>query len=84
MDHDDLLVIRVPSTVLNPSSIAGRGRVATRKSATGSRPDDHKQPDGNDKPTIPRLFEAAWANAFPGREAAERNAVLRELSQLQQ
>lgn len=36
-------------------------------------------------PTIPRLLEAAWAHAFPGREAAERNAaVLRELSQLQQ
>ena len=45
---------------------------------------DRKRPDDNDKPTIPRLFEAAWANAFPGGEAAERNAVLRELSQLQQ
>jgi hypothetical protein len=48
------------------------------------RPDDHEQPDGNDKPTILCLFEAAWANAFPGRKAAGRNAVLRELSQLQQ
>ena len=35
-------------------------------------------------PTIPHLLEAAWAHAYPGREAAERNAVLRELSQLQQ
>jgi hypothetical protein len=35
-------------------------------------------------PTIPRLLEAAWAHASPGREVAERSAVLRELSQLQQ
>ncbi len=31
-----------------------------------------------------RLLEAAWAHAFPGREAADRNDVLREISQLQQ
>jgi hypothetical protein len=31
-------------------------------------------------PTIPRLLEAVWAHAFPGRAAAERSC---ELSQLQ-
>jgi hypothetical protein len=30
------------------------------------------------------LHVVAWAHAFPGREVAERSAVLRELSQLQQ
>ena len=29
---------------------------------------------------IPRILELAWEHAFPGREAAERNAILRELS----
>ena len=28
---------------------------------------------------IPRILELAWEHAFPGREAAERNAILREL-----
>lgn len=28
---------------------------------------------------IPRILELAWEHAYPGREAAERNAVLREL-----
>ena len=26
------------------------------------------------------LIEAAWEHAYPGREAAERNAILRELT----
>ena len=29
---------------------------------------------------IPRILELAWEHAFPGREAAERNAILRELT----
>jgi hypothetical protein len=29
---------------------------------------------------IPRILELAWEHAFPGREAAERNAVPRELT----
>jgi hypothetical protein len=29
--------------------------------------------------TIPLILEAAWARAYPGREAAERNTALREL-----
>ena len=33
---------------------------------------------------IAEILEAAWAHAYPGREAAERNALLRALSQLQQ
>jgi hypothetical protein len=28
---------------------------------------------------IPRIFELAWEHAYPGREAAERNAAWREL-----
>jgi hypothetical protein len=39
MDHDDLLVIRVPSTVLNPT-LDRRPRASDdAKSATGSRPE---------------------------------------------
>jgi len=30
---------------------------------------------------IPRILELAWERAYPGREAAERNAVLRELTE---
>ena len=29
---------------------------------------------------IARILELAWEHAFPGREAAERNAILRELT----
>jgi acyl-CoA reductase-like NAD-dependent aldehyde dehydrogenase len=29
-------------------------------------------------------LEAAWANAFPGRETAERDAILREFIELLQ
>jgi hypothetical protein len=28
---------------------------------------------------IPQILEAAWKDAYPGREAAEHNAVWREL-----
>ena len=28
---------------------------------------------------VMRALESAWSNAYPGREAAERDAVLREI-----